>query len=104
MSADNMTGWPGEPAQLRLVPRGCGARPSEALLEVELDLGMHEAWRRMEVLRAFGPDWDPIAVMQGEEEAYGLLYSGLDQEQQAVYDRLVQAGVLPRRGDGRDAA
>jgi hypothetical protein len=104
MSADDLTGWPGEPGQFRLVPRDQGERAGDAGLEFELDLSMHEAWRRTEVLRALGSDWDPIAVLQGEEEAYRLLYSGLDHEQQAVYDRLVQAGVLLRRENGRDAA
>ncbi|MGW7378983.1 DUF6400 family protein [Streptomyces sp. NPDC054794] len=65
-----------------------------------IDLGEHEVLRRAHVLDAIGPDWDPVAVLQGEEAAYDLLYSGLSEEQQRVYDDLVAAGVLPRRGDG----
>jgi hypothetical protein len=71
--------------------------------EFTLDLGAHELRRRTEILRALGPDWDPLAVLAGEDEAYERLYSGLDGEQQATYDLLVAARVLPGRGD-RDAA
>ncbi|MEU1282215.1 DUF6400 family protein [Streptomyces sp. NPDC005805] len=71
----------------------------------EIDLTHEEAVRRAAVLAAIGDDWDPVAVLAGEEEAYRLLYSGLDAEQQRTYDRLVAAGVLPARdGDGRAAA
>jgi hypothetical protein len=42
--------------------------------------------------------------MTGEDEAHRLLYSGLDEEQTAIYRRLEAAGVLPpREGDGRAA-
>lgn len=64
----------------------------------ELDLTEHEARRRTEVLAALGDTWDPIAVMEGETEAHRLLYSDLDAEQQATYDMLVAAGVLPASG------
>ncbi|MFG2828071.1 DUF6400 family protein [Streptomyces sp. NPDC048434] len=64
----------------------------------ELDLVTHEARRRAEVVAALGDTWDPIAVMEGEDEAYRLLYSGLDAEQQATYDMLVAADVLPASG------
>lgn len=60
--------------------------------------------RRAQVTAALGPDWDPLEVLLGEEAAYDLLYSGLDADQQRVYDELVAAGVLPARGDGRAAA
>jgi hypothetical protein len=62
----------------------------------EIDLDAHELRRRTEILRALGPDWDPIAVLRDEEDAYGLLYSDLDADQQAVYDLLVSEGVLAR--------
>ena len=65
---------------------------------LELDLAAHEARRRAEVLAALGDTLDPIAVMEGEADAYRLLYSGLDAEQQATYDMLVSAGVLPAPG------
>ncbi|MEU8781206.1 DUF6400 family protein [Streptomyces sp. NPDC048637] len=64
----------------------------------EIDLTAHEARRRTEVLAALGDTWDPIEVMEGEADAYRLLYSGLDAEQQATYDALVAAGVLPASG------
>jgi hypothetical protein len=69
----------------------------------ELDLTGHEARRRAEVIAALGDDWDPVAVLRSEQEALGLLYSGLDEEQRRTYEMLVAAGVLPPRGDGRAA-
>ncbi|WP_329214242.1 DUF6400 family protein [Streptomyces sp. NBC_01485] len=85
---------PGEPDQP-------GARPT---VDFAVDLSAHEMLRRAHVLDALGSDWDPIAALRGEEAAYELLYSGLSAEQQRVYDELVSAGVLPRRGDGHAAA
>ena len=61
------------------------------------DLTLDEARRRSAVLEAIGDDWDPIAVLAEEQKAYDMLYSDLDEEQQRVYDELVQAGVLPER-------
>ncbi|MFE2104055.1 MULTISPECIES: DUF6400 family protein [unclassified Streptomyces] len=73
-------------------------------VEFVVDLTAHEMLRRTHALAALGPDWDPVAALRGEEEAYDLLYSGLDAEQQRIYDELVAAGVLPRRGGGDAAA
>ncbi|MER7132807.1 DUF6400 family protein [Streptosporangium saharense] len=73
---------------------------NSAHVVVEIDLTLEEARRRAAVMEALGDDWDPIAVMRGEEEAYDLLYSGLDERQQEIYDTLVAAGVLPYRGAG----
>ncbi|MEV7008690.1 DUF6400 family protein [Streptosporangium sp. NPDC051022] len=70
----------------------------------EIDLTLEEARRRASVMAALETDWDPLAVMRGEEEAYDLLYSGLDERQQEIYDMLVAAEVLPRRGPGHAAA
>ncbi|MEU8591018.1 DUF6400 family protein [Streptomyces sp. NPDC048664] len=61
----------------------------------EMDLSVDEARRRAEFFAAMGPDWDPVARLRDENEAYRMLYSGLDAEQQEIYDRLVAAGVLP---------
>ncbi|ANW16883.1 DUF6400 family protein [Streptomyces clavuligerus] len=69
-----------------------------------IDLTVEEARRRAEVMAALGPDWDPVAVLRGEDEAYARLYSGLDAEQRRTYDLLVAAGVLPGEGPGRAAA
>lgn len=66
----------------------------------ELDLTGDELRRRAEVIRALGSDWDPVEALRGEREAYDLLYSNLDEHQQAVYDDLVRHGLLR----GRDAA
>ncbi|MGR8006950.1 DUF6400 family protein [Streptomyces hypolithicus] len=66
-----------------------------------IDLTFEEARRRAEVVAALGCDWDPVAALQGEDEAYALLYSGLDAEQQRTYDLLIAAGVLPGKEPGR---
>lgn len=75
-----------------------------ALVDFSVDLTAQEVHRQAQVLAAIGPDWDPMEVMRGEEAAYDLLYSGLDEEQQRLYDNLVAAGVLPPRGGGHAAA
>jgi hypothetical protein len=61
------------------------------------DLTLDEARRRAAVLEAIGEDWDPVQVLAEEERAWDLLYSGLDEDQQRIYDELVSAGVLPDR-------
>ena len=82
-----------------------GGRPgTSALVDFAVDLSSQEVLRQAQVLTALGPDWDPMEALSGEEAAYDLLYSGLDEEQQRLYDGLVAAGVLPPRGDGRAAA
>jgi hypothetical protein len=65
------------------------------------DLTLDEVRRRTAVLEAIGPDWDPSIVLAEEERAYAMLYSGLDDQQQRIYDDLVAAGVLPGRAVGR---
>ena len=42
-------------------------------------------------------------MLAEEQQAVDLLYSGLDDEQQRIYDDLVSAGVLPERGADRAA-
>lgn len=74
------------------------------LIPFTIDLTFEEARRRAAVVAGPGSDWDPMAAPRGEDEAYALLYSGLDAEQQRTYDRLVAAGVLPGEGRGRAAA
>ncbi|MFC0432848.1 DUF6400 family protein [Kutzneria buriramensis] len=60
-----------------------------------IDLEAEELRRRAEVIKAVGPDWDPAELLRGEMEAYRLLFSNLDPGQRAVYDQLVEAGVIP---------
>ena len=72
-------------------------------LKFAYDLTLDEARRRSAVLEAVGDDWDPITVLAEEQKAYDMLYSGLDEEQQRIYDELVNAGVLPLRTVNRVA-
>jgi hypothetical protein len=67
------------------------------------DLTLDEARRRSAVLEAIGDEWDPMAVLAGERQAYEMLYSDLDVEQQRIYDDLVRAGVLPDQAVSRAA-
>ncbi|MFG2356401.1 DUF6400 family protein [Streptomyces sp. NPDC048521] len=78
--------------------------PSAEPVDFAVDLTRHEMVRRAHVMDALGPGWDPVETLRREEEAYDLLYSGLDEEQQRLYDTLVSVGVLPQRGDGRASA
>ncbi|WP_323445508.1 DUF6400 family protein [Streptomyces yaizuensis] len=78
--------------------------PAGPLTDFTIDLTFEEVRRRAEVVAALGPDWDPVAALRGEEEAYERLYSGLDAEQRRTYDLLVAAGVLPGEEPGRAAA
>lgn len=57
------------------------------------DLAAHEQTRLAAVLAAT-PDLDPGVVLAAETAARRMLYSGLDAEQQATYQLLVDAGVL----------
>ncbi|MGH3957871.1 DUF6400 family protein [Mycobacterium sp.] len=70
-------------------------------LEFAFDLTLDEVRRRSAVLEAIGADWDPIRALAEEEQAYAMLYSNLDDEQQRLYDALVSAGVLPDRAVDR---
>ncbi|MFD7921228.1 DUF6400 family protein [Streptomyces sp. NPDC059740] len=74
--------------------------PDDLPRTFDLDLTRDELRRREAFLAAMGEDWDPLAVLAGEREAYRLLYSGLDEEQAETYRRLVAAGVLPDRDTG----
>ncbi|GAA3757477.1 DUF6400 family protein [Streptomyces tremellae] len=76
---------------------------STGLAAFTFDLTADESRRRAEVVAGLGEHWDPVAALSGEDEAYALLYSGLDAEQQRTYDMLVAAGVLPGEGPGRAA-
>lgn len=63
----------------------------------DVDLTESEMQRRAVVVEALGAAWDPAAVLEGERQAHELLYSGLDADQQRIYDQLVAAGVLEDR-------
>ncbi|MFI5820761.1 DUF6400 family protein [Streptomyces rishiriensis] len=96
-----LPGGPDEPAASGPAADRPDAPPT---VDLVVDLSAHEMLRRAHVLDALGSDWDPVAALRGEEAAHALLYSGLSADQQRVYDELVSAGVLPRRGDGHAAA
>ena len=86
----------------RIIPI-CGGSMSEMSgdFEYAYDLMLDEARRRTAVLEAIGDDWDPVQVLAEEERAWGMLYRGLDDDQQRIYDELVSAGVLPDRAVNR---
>lgn len=69
-----------------------------------LDLALSEVRRRAAVVEALGDTWEPAVALADETLAYQMLYSGLDTEQQRVYDELVRDGVLPDRQVHDDAA
>jgi hypothetical protein len=62
--------------------------------EFFLDLDAHEQFRLASVLAASEGTYDPAVVHEGERKARELLYSGLDCDQQRIYDELKAAGVL----------
>lgn len=68
-------------------------------LEFICDLQFDEVRRRNAILNAIGDEWDPIQTLADENQAYSMLYSDLDDDQQRAYDELVAAGVLPRSQD-----
>jgi hypothetical protein len=65
------------------------------LVPFTVDLTAHEGTRLAAVLDAIGPRWDPAEIYSGEAEAQRMLYAHLNPEQQATYDVLIAAGVLP---------
>ena len=65
------------------------------LVPFNIDLTVHEATRLAAVLDALSWHWDPTEVYTGETEAHRMLYADLDPDQQAAYDLLIAAGVLP---------
>ncbi|MBV9652635.1 MAG: hypothetical protein JO296_21210 [Pseudonocardiales bacterium] len=65
------------------------------LVPFTIDLTSHEGVRLAAVVEAIGSEWDPTAVFTGETQAYQKLYADLDPHQQATYEVLVAADVLP---------
>ncbi len=74
------------------------------LVPFTIDLTAHEGARLAAVLDALGPHWDPTEIYTGEAEARRMLYTHLDADQQAAYDVLVAAGVLPDTPERHDDA
>jgi Family of unknown function (DUF6400) len=72
-------------------------------MEFVHDLTLDQARLRAAVLAALADDWDPVRVLAEQQRAIKLLYSGLDNEQQRIYDDLVSAGVLAKGGADRVA-
>lgn len=70
------------------------------LVPFTIDLTAQEATRLAAVLDAVGPLWDPAEIYTGETQAHQMLYAHLDREQQATYDLLIAAGVLPDTREG----
>lgn len=64
------------------------------LADITLDFDTHERTRLALVLEAIGDRYDPAAVFTSEMQADAMLYGNLDPQQLAVYDELVEAGVL----------
>jgi hypothetical protein len=88
------------PASSGAASGSAGGQDPQNLVSFHIDLTLEEGRRRAEVVAALGEDWDPVEALRGEGEAYALLYSGLDDEQQRIYRELVEAGVIPVRGGG----
>ena len=72
-----------------------------SLVPFTIDLTTHEGTRLAAVLDALGPHWNPLDVYTGETQAHHRLYADLDADQQATYDLLMAAGVLPELAEAR---
>jgi hypothetical protein len=72
-----------------------------SLVPFTIDLTAHEGTRLAAVLDALGPHWNPLEVYTGETQAQHRLYADLDADQQATYEQLVAAGVLPELAEAR---
>jgi hypothetical protein len=79
----------------------CAVQSDRTPREFVYDLTLDEVRRRAAALEAIGPGWDPIRALADEEQAYAMLYSNLDAQQQRYYDALISAGVLPDRAVDR---
>lgn len=64
------------------------------MTDLFLNLAEDESRRRLAMLEA-SPDFDPVHALTVQTEANRLLYSNLDEQQQRIYEELVEAGVLP---------
>ncbi|THA74844.1 hypothetical protein E6U81_37575 [Streptomyces sp. A0592] len=73
------------------------------MADFTIDLTSQEVLRRAQMIEALGPHWNPTEVLHGEEAAHNLLYSGLDPQQQHLYNTLATAGILPHRHHGHAA-
>lgn len=66
-----------------------------SLVPFTIDLTAHEGARLAAVMDALGRHWNPVDVYIHEVQAHQRLHAGLDADQQATYDVLLAAGVLP---------
>ncbi|MFJ2598462.1 DUF6400 family protein [Streptomyces erythrochromogenes] len=73
------------------------------MTDFTIDLTPQEALRRTQLTQTPDPHWNPIEVLHGEETAYNLLYSRLNPQQQALYNNLPTAGILPTPGNSHAA-
>jgi hypothetical protein len=62
--------------------------------DFHIDLTGHELARRAFIAEALDPV-DEAEAEADEAKAWKLLYGDLDEHQQAMYDMLVEQGVLP---------
>lgn len=62
-------------------------------MEIIYDVATDEMTRQALVMEA-APDLDPTKILARQRDAYRLLYSNLDEGQQATYDMLREEGVL----------
>ena len=85
----------GQPGVNPLVPSQRMGCAMANLVPFTIDLTAHEATRLAAVLDALGPHWNPLEVYTGEAQAYHRLYAELDADQQATYEALQAAGMLP---------
>ena len=72
-----------------------------SLVPFTIDLTAHEGTRLAAVLDALDEHWNPLDVYTGEAQAHHRLYADLDADQQATYDLLLAAGVLPELAEVR---
>ena len=72
-----------------------------SLVPFTIDLTAHEGTRLAAVLDTLAVHWNPLDVYTDETQAHHRLYADLDAHQQATYDLLVAAGVLPQLVEAR---
>ena len=64
------------------------------LTAFNVDLEGHELTRLSAVLTACGDNLRLVSMHAAECDARRMLYTGLDAEQRAIYQKLTEAGIL----------